>query len=62
MSRHDGSLLQLQEVDLSNSIVPTAALESILCHCSLLENVSLEGLQLSDTVIRYFMVTLKAHC
>lgn len=43
--------LQLLDMDLSSSIVPTAALESIICSCRLLENLSLEGLQLSDTVV-----------
>lgn len=43
--------LQLMELDVSNSIVPTTALESIICRCRRLENLSLEGLQLSDTVI-----------
>lgn len=42
-------------MDLSNSIVPTSALESIICRCRLLEYLSLEGLQLSDDIIRYFL-------
>ncbi|XP_008300619.1 S-phase kinase-associated protein 2 [Stegastes partitus] len=43
--------LQLVQMDLSSSIIPTAALESIICHCRLLEFLSLEGLQLSDNII-----------
>lgn len=44
--------LQIVEMDLSSSIIPTSALESIICHCRLLEYLSLEGLQLSDIIIR----------
>ncbi|XP_067430010.1 S-phase kinase-associated protein 2 [Thunnus thynnus] len=43
--------LQITELDLSSSIIPTSALESIICRCRLLECLSLEGLQLSDTII-----------
>ncbi|XP_035524471.1 S-phase kinase-associated protein 2 [Morone saxatilis] len=43
--------LQIVEMDLSSSIIPTSALESIICRCRLLEYLSLEGLQLSDTII-----------
>ncbi|XP_038589623.1 S-phase kinase-associated protein 2 [Micropterus salmoides] len=43
--------LQIVEMDLSSSIIPTSALESIICHCRLLEYLSLEGLQLSDIII-----------
>uniref|UniRef100_A0A3Q3W0H0 F-box domain-containing protein n=1 Tax=Mola mola TaxID=94237 RepID=A0A3Q3W0H0_MOLML len=43
--------LQLIQMDLSNSIIPTSALESIICHCRLLEYLSLEGQQLSDAII-----------
>ncbi|KAM9306165.1 S-phase kinase-associated protein 2 [Pholidichthys leucotaenia] len=43
--------LQLVQMDLSSSIIPTSALESIICHCTLLEYLSLEGLQLSDAII-----------
>lgn len=46
------SPLELVQMDLSNSIIPTAALESIICRCRLLEYLSLEGLQLSDAIIR----------
>ncbi|XP_070706899.1 S-phase kinase-associated protein 2 isoform X2 [Pempheris klunzingeri] len=43
--------LQIVQLDLSSSIIPTSALESIICHCRLLEYLSLEGLQLSDMII-----------
>lgn len=43
--------LQLVQMDLSSSTVPTAALESIIGGCRLLECLSLEGLRLSDAVI-----------
>ncbi|XP_033502266.1 S-phase kinase-associated protein 2 isoform X1 [Epinephelus lanceolatus] len=43
--------LQIALMDLSSSIIPTSALESIIRRCRLLEYLSLEGLQLSDTII-----------
>ncbi|XP_076614699.1 S-phase kinase-associated protein 2 [Chaetodon auriga] len=43
--------LQIVHMDLSSSIIPTSALESIICRCRVLECLSLEGLQLSDTII-----------
>lgn len=43
--------LQVVQLDLSSSIIPTLALEDIICCCRLLECLSLEGLQLSDTII-----------
>ncbi|KAE8284757.1 S-phase kinase-associated protein 2 [Larimichthys crocea] len=43
--------LQIVQMDLSSSIIPTSALESIICRCRLLEHLSLEGLQLSDVII-----------
>lgn len=43
--------LQVVEMDLSSSIIPTLALEDVICRCTLLECLSLEGLQLSDTII-----------
>ncbi|XP_037339948.2 S-phase kinase-associated protein 2 isoform X1 [Pungitius pungitius] len=43
--------LQIVVMDLSSSIIPTASLESIMCHCRQLEYLSLEGLKLSDTII-----------
>uniref|UniRef100_A0A3Q4GGP0 S-phase kinase-associated protein 2, E3 ubiquitin protein ligase n=1 Tax=Neolamprologus brichardi TaxID=32507 RepID=A0A3Q4GGP0_NEOBR len=45
------SSLQVVQLDLSSSIIPTLALEDIICRCRLLECLSLEGLQLSDTII-----------
>ncbi|CAN9504672.1 unnamed protein product [Ophioblennius macclurei] len=47
----DTSPLQITHIDLSSSIIHTSTLESILRRCTLLKCVSLEGLQLSDTVI-----------
>ncbi|XP_051907829.1 S-phase kinase-associated protein 2 [Hippocampus zosterae] len=44
--------LQIAEMDLSSSIITTPALESIICRCHLLRCLSLEGLQLSDSIIR----------
>ncbi|XP_023134298.2 S-phase kinase-associated protein 2 [Amphiprion ocellaris] len=43
--------LQIVQMDLSSSIIPTTALESIICHCRLLQYLSLEGLHLSDNII-----------
>ncbi|XP_040053194.1 S-phase kinase-associated protein 2 isoform X1 [Gasterosteus aculeatus] len=43
--------LQIVVMDLSSSIIPTASLESIMCHCRQLEYLSLEGLQLSDNIV-----------
>ncbi|XP_041816401.1 S-phase kinase-associated protein 2 isoform X2 [Chelmon rostratus] len=43
--------LQMVQMDLSSSIIPTSALESIICRCRELEYLSLEGLQLSDMII-----------
>lgn len=45
------SSLQLVQMDMSNSTIPTPALESIIGGCRLLEYLSLEGLQLSDAII-----------
>ncbi|XP_034566340.1 S-phase kinase-associated protein 2 [Notolabrus celidotus] len=45
------SPLPIVQLDLSSSIISTSALESIICRCMLLEHLSLEGLQLSDTII-----------
>ncbi|XP_070781276.1 S-phase kinase-associated protein 2 [Enoplosus armatus] len=47
----DTGPLQVVEMDLSSSVIPTSALESIICRCRLLEYLSLEGLRLSDTII-----------
>lgn len=46
------SALQIAEMDLSSSIITTPALESIICRCNLLQCLSLEGLKLSDGIIR----------
>ncbi|XP_034997399.2 S-phase kinase-associated protein 2 [Hippoglossus stenolepis] len=43
--------LQIVQLDLSSSIIPTSALESVVCQCRMLEYLSLEGLQLSDAII-----------
>lgn len=43
--------IQLVQLDLSSSIIPVAALECIIGSCSQLQDLSLEGLQLSDTII-----------
>ncbi|XP_041667113.1 S-phase kinase-associated protein 2 [Cheilinus undulatus] len=45
------SPLQIVQLDLSSSIIPTPGLASIVCHCTELEYLSLEGLQLSDSII-----------
>lgn len=45
------SCLQLVQMDLSNSSVPTPVLESIISGCRFLEFLSLEGLRLSDAVL-----------
>ncbi|KAM9841541.1 S-phase kinase-associated protein 2 [Aulostomus maculatus] len=47
----DTSTLPMVQMDLSSSIVSTSALEVIVCRCRLLECLSLEGLQLSDTIV-----------
>ncbi|XP_059214094.1 S-phase kinase-associated protein 2 isoform X2 [Centropristis striata] len=43
--------VDLALLDLSSSIIPTSALESIMSRCRQLECLSLEGLQLSDNII-----------
>lgn len=43
--------LPVVQMDLSSSIIPVSALEGIVGSCTQLQAVSLEGLQLSDTVI-----------
>ncbi|KAK5851593.1 hypothetical protein PBY51_023136 [Eleginops maclovinus] len=43
--------LQIVLMDLSSSMIPSSSLESILCHCRLVEYLSLEALQLSDAII-----------
>uniref|UniRef100_A0A8C6T9W8 S-phase kinase-associated protein 2 n=1 Tax=Neogobius melanostomus TaxID=47308 RepID=A0A8C6T9W8_9GOBI len=43
--------LQVVQMDLSSSIISVAALEGIIVSCTELQDLSLEGLQLSDTII-----------
>ncbi|NWI49495.1 SKP2 protein, partial [Calyptomena viridis] len=45
-------LLRLQHLDMSNCTVSLADLQSILCLCGRLQNLSLEGLVLSDDIIK----------
>ncbi|XP_008930360.1 S-phase kinase-associated protein 2 [Manacus vitellinus] len=45
-------LLRLQYLDLSNCTMSVADLQSILCLCERLQNLSLEGLVLSDNIIK----------
>ncbi|NXE06455.1 SKP2 protein, partial [Lophotis ruficrista] len=44
--------LKVQHMDLSNCTVSVADLQSILCRCERLQNLSLEGLVLSDDIIK----------
>ncbi|XP_040436575.1 S-phase kinase-associated protein 2 isoform X1 [Falco naumanni] len=44
--------LRIQHMDLSNCTVSVADLQSILCLCERLQNLSLEGLVLSDNIIQ----------
>ncbi|XP_074935698.1 S-phase kinase-associated protein 2 isoform X2 [Phalacrocorax aristotelis] len=44
--------LRVQHMDLSNCAVSIADLQSILCQCERLQNLSLEGLVLSDDIIK----------
>ncbi|XP_057564153.1 S-phase kinase-associated protein 2 isoform X7 [Hippopotamus amphibius kiboko] len=45
------SPFRVQHVDLSNSVIDVSTLHSLLSHCSKLQNLSLEGLRLSDPII-----------
>ncbi|NXA08983.1 SKP2 protein, partial [Sapayoa aenigma] len=45
-------LLRLEHLDLSNCTVSVADLQSILCLCERLQNLSLEGLVLSDNILK----------
>ncbi|XP_003408035.1 S-phase kinase-associated protein 2 isoform X1 [Loxodonta africana] len=45
------SALRVQHMDLSNSVVNKSTLHDILSQCSKLQNLSLEGLQLSDPIV-----------
>nr|XP_014346653.1 PREDICTED: S-phase kinase-associated protein 2 isoform X2 [Latimeria chalumnae] len=44
--------LRVQHVDLSNCTISVVALQDIMSHCCRLQNLTLEGLALSDDVIR----------
>ncbi|NWR43992.1 SKP2 protein, partial [Regulus satrapa] len=44
--------LKMQQLDLSNCTISVADLHSILCRCEKLQNLSLEGLVLSDDIIK----------
>ncbi|XP_030048899.1 S-phase kinase-associated protein 2 [Microcaecilia unicolor] len=44
--------LRVQHIDLSNCTISVAALQNILCYCHRIQNLSLEGLVLSDDIIR----------
>ncbi|NXY14091.1 SKP2 protein, partial [Atrichornis clamosus] len=46
------TILKVQHMDLSNCTVSAADLHSILCLCEKLQNLSLEGLVLSDSIIK----------
>ena len=41
----------LQHLDLSNSVIDVSTLQGLLSHCSKLQNLSLEGLRLSDPIV-----------
>ncbi|KAB0338142.1 hypothetical protein FD755_025332, partial [Muntiacus reevesi] len=45
------SPFHLQHLNLSNSVIAVSILQSLLSHCSKLQNLSLEGLQLSDPIV-----------
>ncbi|XP_040833400.1 S-phase kinase-associated protein 2 isoform X2 [Ochotona curzoniae] len=45
------SSFRVQHMDLSNSVINVSALHGILSQCSKLQNLSLEGLQLSDVIV-----------
>ena len=45
------SPFRVQHLDLSNSVIGVSTLHSILSLCSKLQNLSLEGLQLSDPIV-----------
>ncbi|XP_053151264.1 S-phase kinase-associated protein 2 isoform X2 [Hemicordylus capensis] len=44
--------LQVQHMDLSSCTIKVTDLQSILVHCQSLQNLSLEGLELSDDILR----------
>uniref|UniRef100_I3M110 S-phase kinase associated protein 2 n=1 Tax=Ictidomys tridecemlineatus TaxID=43179 RepID=I3M110_ICTTR len=45
------SPFRVQHLDLSNSVINVSTLHGILSQCSKLQNLSLEGLQLSDPIV-----------
>ncbi|XP_073933719.1 S-phase kinase-associated protein 2 isoform X2 [Castor canadensis] len=45
------SSFRVQHMDLSNSVINVSTLQGILSQCSKLQNLSLEGLQLSDPIV-----------
>lgn len=46
------SSFRVQHMDLSNSVIDVSTLHGILSRCSKLQNLSLEGLQLSDPIVK----------
>ncbi|XP_033019927.1 S-phase kinase-associated protein 2 [Lacerta agilis] len=44
--------LRVQHLDLSNCTIKVGDLQSILCRCQELQNLSLEGLELSDDIVK----------
>ncbi|XP_014686663.3 S-phase kinase-associated protein 2 isoform X2 [Equus asinus] len=46
------SPFRVQHMDLSNSVIDVSTLHGILSQCSKLQNLSLEGLQLSDPIVK----------
>ncbi|XP_048658848.1 S-phase kinase-associated protein 2 isoform X3 [Marmota marmota marmota] len=46
------SPFRVQHLDLSNSVINVSTLHGILSQCSKLQNLSLEGLQLSDPIVK----------
>lgn len=46
------SPFRVQHMDLSNSVIEVSTLHGILSQCSKLQNLSLEGLQLSDPIVK----------
>ncbi|KAB0397771.1 hypothetical protein E2I00_011040 [Balaenoptera physalus] len=45
------SPFRVQHMDLSNSVIDVSTLHGLLSHCSKLQNLSLEGLRLSDPIV-----------
>lgn len=46
------SPFRIQHMDLSHSVMDVSTLHGILSLCSKLQNLSLEGLQLSDPIVK----------